>query len=67
MMDDVALLESLRATPDLLAAVAACSPAERASQKSLRGQFPDELGRPSRFKRPANGRVGGSPTLSDSG
>jgi hypothetical protein len=43
MIDDVALLEQLRATPDLLSAVAACSPAERASQKSLRGQFPDEL------------------------
>lgn len=43
MIDDLALLEQLRATPDLLVAVAACSPAERASQKSLRGLFPDEL------------------------
>ncbi len=43
MTDDVALLQQLRSAPELLAAVAACSPAERASQKSLRGLFPDEL------------------------
>jgi SAM-dependent methyltransferase len=43
MMEDVSLLESLRATPELLAAVAACSPAGRASQKSLRRRFPDEF------------------------
>jgi len=42
-MDDTALLEQLRAASDLLAAVAACSRPERASQKSLRGRFPDEL------------------------
>lgn len=42
-MEDVALLERLRTVPDLLAAVAACSPAERVSQKSLRGRFPDDL------------------------
>lgn len=43
MLDDVVMIEQLRATPEVLAAVAACSPAERASQKSLRGRFPDEL------------------------
>jgi SAM-dependent methyltransferase len=43
MIDDAALLQQLRAAPDLLAAVAACSPAERVSQKSLRGRFPDAL------------------------
>jgi SAM-dependent methyltransferase len=59
MMDDVALLESLRATPDLLAAVAACSPAERASQKSLRGQFPDELVRAAVGLQEARGRAAG--------
>ncbi len=43
MTDDLALLQQLRATPDLLAAVATCSPTERVRQKSLRGRFPDEL------------------------
>jgi len=43
MTEDMTVLQRLRAAPDLLTAVAACSPAERASQKSLRGHFPDEL------------------------
>ena len=43
MPDDCELLERLRATPELLAAVAECSPEARASQKSLRGRFPDDL------------------------
>lgn len=43
MPDDCELLERLRATPELLAAVAECSPEERASQKSLRGRFLDDL------------------------
>ena len=43
MTEDMTVLQRLRTAPDLLTAVAACSPAERASQKSLRGHFPDEL------------------------
>lgn len=37
------LLLRLRDSPDLFAAIAACTPAERANQKTLRSRFPDEL------------------------
>lgn len=42
-LDDSALLEQLRNTPALLAEVAACSAAERVSQKQLRARFSAEL------------------------
>lgn len=43
MTEKVELLHALRAMPEVLAAVAACSPAERAHQKTLRGRFPDDI------------------------
>lgn len=42
-LDELATLEHLRATPALLEAVAACSAAERGSQKRLRADFAADL------------------------
>lgn len=57
MTDDVALLQQLRATPDLIAAIAACSPAERSSQKSLRARYPDQLVRAALVLQEARARA----------
>lgn len=40
---DCLLLQRLRSTPELFEAIAACTPAELASQKTLRARFDDEL------------------------
>ncbi|MEO1990395.1 MAG: hypothetical protein ABGW78_00560, partial [Pirellulales bacterium] len=43
MSNDCHLFEQLRSLPELLDAVARCSPDERRSQKNLRSRFPDAL------------------------
>lgn len=40
---EISRLKRLQASPELLAAVGACSAAERASQKHLRAHYPDDL------------------------
>lgn len=57
--DEAGLLRQLRETPDLLAAVAASSPAERLSQKQLRGRYSDGLVRAALMLQEARDRAAG--------
>lgn len=57
--DETVLLQQLREAPELIAAVAASSAAERLNQKKLRSRFPDELVRAALLLQEARERAVG--------